>query len=765
MAWICSACHGTNPAGMRFCGHCGAQGAEAQPSVQALPAARDGREERRLVTVVFADISGFTALADQVDEEQLVEIMNPVLTTMSGVVDRYGGHVEKFAGDAVLAFFGAPVAHDDDAIRAVLAARDMRREVASVVASLPPEARHLTLHVGINTGHVVTGGIVDEVRLDQAVVGDAVNVASDLRPPARAEGCVGELTYLLARSAMGYEPVGELTVKGKPEPVRAWRMLSESGPQRLPPSGRDITSVFGRELELARLDAVLATIRPGQPRMAALLGEPGVGKSRLLAELRDRSEDAGIRWLESRCLSYGAALPYRPYADLLRTLTGVEPDDDPLTATSRVASFAAQFGLDEAPYVPYLIGVGHDGIPSGVLDNPEALRRSVHEAVVEIFVALACESPTVFAVEDLHWADAATVVLTRMIATRCADLPLGTVVTSRPEGRALVQDLAVEVPGSSVVLDLARLDRAGIEMLVSGVLGQSDDLLVELVAERTSGNPLFVQEVLRSLLDSNALVRGSTGWRVAARQVDLLPTSIESVLAARIDLLPRDAARLLQVASVIGREVHVPLLRAIADTDPDTVDSLIELLVQHEFLDRTDATQPLAFHHALVVEVAYGRLLRRHRRRLHRELVDVASRLYGTGDEVIDLLAHHAQRADMGAAALPYLMKAAGRASRLFANDEAVSLLEIALEAARAGDSARSQVPELLVELATLHELAGRYEKSRDLYERAAELGAGLRAYLGQASCLSRLGRYHQCLDKLHEAERINRDLSPADPR
>src|SRR6266550_1192971 len=345
--WVCAACGGDNPEGMNFCGHCGApvvsapatpdgdQGvADALRSFVAGPVAEKlveagGTlpEERRLITALFADVSGFTSLADRLDPEQLLEVIDPVISGLSTVVGKYGGYVEKFAGDALMALFGAPVSHEDDAARALRVALEMHSELARLVGDLPHDAE-LTLHVGVNSGHGIARILGSEARMDYAVLGDSVILAQRLESAAPpGETYVSEMTVRLAESRFEFEPVGGLTLKGKSEPVPTWRLVGQRKDRR-PATRKGVsTELVGREQELAAVTDLLDRLSYGAGAVVTLTGEPGVGKSRLTAAARALADERGFRWLEGRCVSYGAGLAYWPYLELLREFAGIRLDD------------------------------------------------------------------------------------------------------------------------------------------------------------------------------------------------------------------------------------------------------------------------------------------------------------------------------------------------------------------------------------------------------------------------------------------------------
>jgi adenylate cyclase len=677
--WICGSCSAENIPGTRFCGYCGMAAA-------AVPAS----EERRLITALFADLSGFTGLAERLDAEQLLEVIDPIVAALSTIVGRYEGHVEKYAGDALLALFGAPVAHDDDAERALRAAVEMHVELARICEALPADRRSLTLHVGVASGHGIARMLGSGARMDYAVLGDSVVLAQRLESVAPAgETYVGETAFRLTRHRFDLEPVGELELKGKREPVPVWRLVGERTTSTLP-AGR----LVGRESELSVVDEVLE-----HGGTLALVGEAGVGKSRLAAEVRARAEARGMRWLHARCLSYGGALAYWPYAELLRN----EPD--------RPAS----------PYVDRLLG-----LPTDVDLEPEAYRRALHGDIATWLEGLAVERPTVLELEDVHWADESSLALTAELAVVGNRAPLRLILLSRPEAAPRLREA---VPDADV-LELGPLGGKEVELLLGGLLDEVPPGLAATVHERTEGNPFFVEELARAL--------------AAGANPEELPPTVEGVLAARIDVLERASVAVLQTASVIGRRVPLALLARLT-VDIDDVDPALDELVTGGFLVRDEDAPRLTFNHALMQDAAYGRLLRRHRRELHRRVAEAAEVLYGAGDDSVELLARHLYLAEAGPKAVEYLLRAADRARGLYANDEALVHLERALETA-GGD------PEIALALADLRELVGDYDEALRLYSEVRESAGDLRAWRGGAATLRKRGRFDEALGLLDSA-------------
>jgi class 3 adenylate cyclase/tetratricopeptide (TPR) repeat protein len=709
-------------------------------------------EERRLITALFADVSGFTSLADRLDPEQLLEVIDPVISGLSSIVGRYEGYVEKFAGDALLALFGAPVTHEDDPIRALRVALEMHAELAHLCAELPYQAE-LTLHVGVNSGHGIARILGSEARMDYAVLGDSVILAQRLESAAPpGETYVSEMTMRLAQDHFEFEPVGELTLKGKREPVPAWRLIGQRQRGRIA-AAKPSTALVGRDEELAELTKALDALVNGAGACIAVTGEPGVGKSRLTTAARSHAEHRGFRWLEGRCVSYGAGLAYWPYLEVLRDFAGIRADDVPEPASARLASALDSVGAaDSLPFLARLLGLRPHGMSDEVAAmEPEALRRALHDAFSFWAKASARERPTVISIEDAHWADASSVALSADLATLCANAPIVLYLTARREGEQVLAEVASE----RISLRLEPLGERAVDALIEGILGaRPPSGLAQFVARRTAGNPFFVEEIVRSLRETNVLVREGEHWAMRPGWDDrTLPTTVEEVLSARIDSLPRAAANVLQTAAVIGRRVLVRLLQEVADDIPDLAGTL-DQLVTGTFLDRVDedGESTLSFHHALVQDAAYSRILRRRRRELHRKVAEVAEALYGAGEDSIDLLARHLYLGEGGPKALDYLVRAGERAARLFANDEAILHFKRAAEVAGEEAAVASRLPEIQLSLAELEELVGAYDEAIALYCAVRDATTGIRAWCGIASTLRKQGKYAEALKVVDEA-------------
>jgi class 3 adenylate cyclase/tetratricopeptide (TPR) repeat protein len=731
---------------MRFCGHCGA--ARVAGEEGALAADPSGFVmERRLVTVLFADLSGFTSLSEQLEPDELAEIIDPIIAALGDLVGAYGGFIDKYAGDAVLALFGAPVAHDEDALRAVLCARDMHRELGRVGPLLQEVARGLTLHVGVNTGRVIARPFGSDARVDYGVIGDAVNTAQRLEAAAGpGETLVGELTWKLTREHVDYEALGPLTVKGKAAGVPSWRVV---GTARRGTSSRQVaaTAVLGRDTELAQLEEAINRLKAGEGGVLVISGEPGVGKSRLLEEM-ERCAAGGARWLGARCLSYGASLPYWPYADLLR---GTDADVD----RGGVAS-----DLDHHRQVlQRLIGVRSSQEPgassttaSGFAGlEPAAARRQIRNAFRWWLSGLAADTSVVLAIEDVHWADPSSLALTSDLVEGAADLPVLFVLTTRSDDLQAAHEIGALHPGACVEIALGPLDDATVESLLVELLGSVAPREMRALAGRVDGNPFFLQELVWSLQDLGHLVEYGTGWRLAPGwSPEVLPLTVEAALSARLDCLARATAGVLSVAAVIGRQVRLPLLRA-ALRDHE-VDSHVQRLLDLGLLVGAEpGDDAVAFRHALVAEVAYERVPRRRKVELHRLIAEQAIGLYGSGDDVVDLLARHCYLGELGAAAVPILWRAGQRARALHANDEAGIHFQRLVDVSQSTQQTQT-LGDALLALGEVQELVGHYENAHETFKRAYEQTSSPAAARGLAATTWKLGDSRAALDLLHEA-------------
>ncbi|MEX2030127.1 MAG: adenylate/guanylate cyclase domain-containing protein [Anaerolineales bacterium] len=542
--------------------------------------------ERKLVTALFADIVGSTSLAEQMDPEDWREIVAGAHRRVSEAVYRYEGTIAQLLGDGVLAFFGAPLAHEDDAERAIRSALDIQQSIEQFAAELAPAGKveQFQVRVGINTGLVVVGNIGSDLHMEYLAVGDTVNLAARVQSAAEpATVLVTSSTHRLAGSVFDYEDRGKIEIKGKSEPIQLFRVLRErKGAVRERGISGLSSPLVGRHREFSTLLQVTGELREGRGSTVAILGEAGLGKSRLASEWKKaalaESSETPLGWFEGRCLSYGGSMAHHLSTDILRALIGASADamerelHGALQDTLR--RFVPDTYADVYPFLGHLLGLHLEEDVLGrvkFLDGP-ALQAKYIAAYLHLLQTMARRSPLVIICEDVHWADPSSVELMSHVIPIVADSPVVFAFVTRADrdsaGWKLVTQ-AHEIPGvGALEIHLAPLSESDSQLLVRNLL-EIESLpthVRELILTKAEGNPFFVEEVIRMLIDRGAIAFIDQQWVVSGEIGDLeIPDTLQGVLTARIDRLPEDAKRTLQIASVIGRKFQVKVLQRILD--------------------------------------------------------------------------------------------------------------------------------------------------------------------------------------------------------
>jgi class 3 adenylate cyclase/predicted ATPase len=624
----CPSCGEENPAKFRLCGFCGA----------ALRVAAEQAEKRKLVTVVFSDLKGSTSLGEALDPEAVREVLSRYFDTMKAELLRHGGTIEKYIGDAIMAVFGLPVVHEDDALRAVRAAAGMRRALAQLNADL--ERRYgvqLENRTGVHSGEVVTGDATVAQRL---VTGDVVNTAARLEQAAPAnEVLIGELTRSLIGDAAELEAVEPLELKGKAERVKAWRLgaVREQGQV----SRRGDAPLVGREQELVRLgEAFSEVLASGAPSLVTIVAEAGMGKTRLLHEftssLADRAEV-----LRGRCLPYGEGITFWPLVEIVRAAADIGEDAPAAEARARLLSLAGD--RDVAARLASAIGLTTAPFPLAEVDW--AARR--------LLEGLAEDRPVVAIIDDLHWAEVAFLELLQHVHEQ-GQAPILLLATARPDLLETQPDWA-ERPRSDVIT-LRPLGSDDVGHVVEALLGSSGaprDVLAQVV-QAAEGNPLYVEQYVSMLLDSGALRPTDGGWIKADESGELtIPPGITALLTARLDTLDAETRAVVEPASVVGLQFPEA---AVASMVPEGVRAAVpdrlEVLARRQFVRRTESRDLLdgdhRFGHILIRDATYGTLLKRARAALHRGFVSWADRVNAERDRVVEfeeILGWHLEQA------------------------------------------------------------------------------------------------------------------------
>ena len=653
---VCPACGEENSDRARFCQAC------AGP-LQGAPAVL---EERKLVTVLFADVEGSTALGERLDPERLRRVMEAYFATVRREIEAEGGTVEKFIGDAVVAVFGVPVAHDDDAARALRAAQRMVAAIQALNADL--ERGHgvaLRIRVGVNTGEVLT--MAGARPGEPIATGDVLNLASRLQELADPMGVLAAERTARAARGFTFSDAGGLSIRGRGEPVRALRLVAAPEHDARGVPGMRVPMV-GRERELGMLVALLDRVAAeGRPHVVTVYGDAGVGKSRLVGELLHRAAASGQPpvVVRGRCLAYGDGVAYWPLAEILKEQAGVLDSDTPEVARARILALRDSVLTSEvtadpertAAVLAHTVGLEDPALAG---ESPRQVRAHIHAGWRAFFSGLAQHSPVIAVVEDVHWADPALLDVLEDLAAKVA-APLLIICTARPELTARRPAWGGGGRETSSVL-LHPLSGEQAETLV-GLLLEVDDLPESLrarIVERAEGNPFFVEEIVRRLLDEGRIQRRDGRWH-AAPGIDgvEIPDTVQAVLAARIDLLGAQPKRVLQLAAVVGRVFWTGAVRALLDdaetADDTAMDDVLDVLEERQLVSSrltssVAGQRELSFKHILTRDVAYGSLTRRDRARAHARLADWMEASAGDRrGEIVDLLAHHWAEAHAGA--------------------------------------------------------------------------------------------------------------------
>jgi class 3 adenylate cyclase/tetratricopeptide (TPR) repeat protein len=705
LALPCSSCGFSNEPGEKYCGGCGLALTPADRSpnstsraphtytpsyladkILTLKSALEG--ERKQVTVLFADLKDSTELIRGIDPEAAQRLLDPALQRMMDAVHRFEGTVNQVLGDGIMALFGAPIAHEDHALRACYAALAMQAAMRAYSEELRRvHGLEMRIRVGLNSGEVVVRAIGNDLHMDYSAVGETTHLAARMEQLATPGSIrLTTATLRLVEGLVQVNALGPVPVKGLAEPVEIFELFGASGTQRRvqAAAARGLTRFVGRHIEMATLTDILAQAGAGHGQVVALVGEAGVGKSRLVYELTRSHHIRGWLVLESASVSYGKATPYFPVIDLLRRYAHVEEHDDPRTIRAKVTGQVLT--LDEAlqDTIPALLSL-LDALPedSPFLQlDPSQRRQRTLTALKRVLLRESQVQPLLLVFEDLHWIDSETQALLDSLVESLPMARLLLMLNYRPEYQ--------HCWGAKTYYTQVRLDPLPLvsaEELLQGLLGNDAGLvpLKQLLIARTEGNPFFLEESVRALVETGVLGGERGAYRLdSALQSLQVPATVQAVLAARIDRLPPEEKRLLQTAAVIGNEVPLPLLQTIAELPEEALHRGLAHLQAAEFLYETRLfpDQEYTFKHALTHEVAYGSLLQERRRVLHARILEALEALAPERvAEQVERLAHHALQGEVWDKAMTYCQQAGARAWGRAAFREAVASSEQGLQA------------------------------------------------------------------------------------
>ena len=715
LALTCPACRSELPGGAKFCLECGepiVALTQAKPRVvspesytpkhlaEKILMSKTALEgERKQVTVLFADLKGSMELLADRDPEDARKLLDPLLRHMMEAVHRYEGTVNQVMGDGIMALFGAPLAHEDHAVRACYAALRMQESAKRYAEDMRREQGvTIRIRVGLNSGEVVVRAIGSDLHMDYSAVGQTTHLAARMEQLADPGSILlTPATLMLAEGFIQVNPLGPMAVKGRPAPIEVYALTGASAVRsRLQAAAtRGLSRFVGRDAEVEQLHWALEGARGGRGQVVAVVGEPGVGKSRLFYEFTHSHRTRDWLILEASSISYGKATSYLPVIDLLKAYFQIDAHDDARRMREKVTGKLVS--LDEAlqatlPAFMALLDLPVENAAWQALDPPERRQRTL-DSIKRLLLRESQAQPLLVVFEDLHWIDSETQALLDGLIESLPAARLLLLVNYRPEYR--------HGWGSKTYYRQLRVDALPAESLddlLASLLGKDASLasIKRTLVERTEGNPFFLEESVRALVETRALTGDPGAYRLApGAQAIQVPATVQAILAARIDRLAPEEKQLLQTAAVIGKGVTFRLLQAIAELPEDGLRQGLAHLQAAEFLYETHLFPELeyTFKHALTHDVAYGSLLQDRRRALHARIVEVleADRL----SEQVEFLAHHAAKAEAWEKAVRYLRQAGTKALARSANREARTLFEQALAAGRQ----LPEMPEILAQM------------------------------------------------------------------
>jgi class 3 adenylate cyclase/tetratricopeptide (TPR) repeat protein len=644
--------------------------------------------ERKQVTVLFADLKGSMELLADRDPEDARKILDPVLELMMEAVHRYEGTVNQVMGDGIMALFGAPLSHEDHAVRACYAALRMQESVKKYADQVRrSHAAVVKIRIGLNSGEVVVRAIGSDLHMDYTAVGQTTHLAARMEQLADPGAIViTPETLALAEGYVEVDPLGPVSIKGLPAPVEAYEVRGVGRVRtRLQASAaRGLSRFVGRDVEMEQLRTAQEQATAGHGQVVAVVGEPGVGKSRLFYEFIRSHRTRGWLVLESASVSYGKATAYLPVIDLLKSYFRIEPRDDARTITEKVGGKVLMLDRaleDTIPAVLALLDILAEDSPFRALEPSDRRRRTL-QAIKALLLRESRVQPLILVFEDLHWIDGETQAILDSLLDSLPAAPILLLVNYRPEYQ--------HGWGSRTCYRQLRIDPLGgesAEELLCTLLGSDPSLqaLKRLLLERTQGNPFFLEESVRGLFEVGALAGERGGHRLTGPvTAPHVPASVQALLASRIDRLAAEDKQLLETASAIGKDVPYPLLAAVAGEEEGTLQPRLGRLQGAEFVYETRLfpEAEYTFKHALTHEVAYAGLVLERRRAVHARIVAAIERIHaGRLEEQIEALAHHTFRAEQWAPATRLLRQAGDRALARWANQEAASLYQQALVA------------------------------------------------------------------------------------
>jgi class 3 adenylate cyclase/energy-coupling factor transporter ATP-binding protein EcfA2 len=792
LSHICSECGSESLLGDDFCSQCGRDLREVKPllaidysqprsytpkhladKILALRPSIEG--ERKQVTVLFADVKGFTSISEKLDPEEVQNLISECLGFFTEEIHRYEGTIAQFLGDGVMALFGAPIAHEDAPQRALYAALAIRERLREYSAKLTKHGIEFNMRIGLNTGLVVVGRIGDDLTMEYTAMGDTVNLASRMESTAQPGTIqVSESTYRLTEGYFDFKPLGEIEVKGKKKAVKAYQLVGAGRARtRLGVAEmRGLTPFVGRQKELDQLVECYGRAKSGQGQVVGIVGEPGVGKSRLLLQLRSVLPHGEYSYLEGECLHYGEAMAYLPIVNALRTYFGIEEGELELLSQKKVKQRISQ--LDERlmamlPPLQELLSLKVEDDKFLKLE-PQQKRVRIFEAIWSLIVRESQNRLVVLAMEDLHWIDKASEEFLTYLIARLGGAHLLLLLLYRPEYN---NPWTSKTYYSQIRVDELTLETSAemVRGILKGVEAAPD--LTELILYRAAGNPLFMEEFTRTLLERGYIQRKNGNYELTVKPSDIqVPETVQGIIAARMDRLEKDLKETIQIASVIGREFPFPILQTVTGMKEKLEAYLLELQALEFIYERSIFPElEYIFKHALTQQVAYSSLLVKKRKEVHESIGRAIEALYPNRlDEFYDALAFHFKNGSSTDKAIYYLTKAAEKSFDRYAVEESHRNFKEAYDllSLRVGQlkGAEAQLIDLLIKWAYVFYFRGDFRGLTGLLEAHRPLAESL-------DDKARLGMYYAWLgfaifnrngtrdsyDYLHKALQIGEEI------
>jgi class 3 adenylate cyclase/tetratricopeptide (TPR) repeat protein len=768
----CPGCNHLVELESRFCSMCGHPlGEKGLPERSAEAAIVQSLSSgRRHATVMFSDVSGYTAMTERMDPEDVHRVLNDIKQAAARIVEKYGGVINQFVGDEVMALFGIPNAAEDDPVRAIKAALELHAHIRENTDDLLAGTDELLkIHTGINTGLMIAEYRADLEGLYR-LTGDAVNTAARLRSLAEADQIlIGPNTQRAVKFYFQMVPCPPVRVKGKAAPIVPYQVVAESHISSRFEAARErgFRSYVGRKQEQETLQSCLTRAVGGKGQLVTIEGEPGIGKSRLLYEFLGYLDRKQISTPQGRCQPYGSDIPYFSFLDGLRRGLHLNENDSHGETLQKAVASIKRIGPSLERYLPHLLHVL--SIPSNYALPPdlkgEALRKALEEAIAALITLSANVQPLVLVIEDWHWSDPASQSALRYLLRLVPSYRLMVIVTYRS-----AYDFDFGKITDRTTIRLKALDEAETEDLIAAVAGATKlpPGLAALISRSADGNPLFIEEACYSMIESGALSVDDDAL-VLHQSLDqlLLPDTVQAVIRARLDRLDKGAKEVIGPASVIGRVFNERVLTSIY-TGRSPLAEALEVLQAQEIIQQTKILPELeySFRHLLTREVAYDTLLHQQRKQLHEAVGMAIERLYPTRTNA-SILVHHYSRSRRADKTVQYALVAGERAARLYANAEAAAYFKDALDGAKllpaSVESQRWQIDAVLGQVAT-GSAPGDIERNRENLEQACALAEQLADRRRLAQVLYWLGRTHYVLADLHGAiEHARRSLEIAD--